>query len=49
MSVRIFVAGNAREGLARVRRELGEDAVVLSTRPHPKGVELLASPYGDLA
>jgi len=49
MSVRIFVAENAREGLARVRRELGEDAVVLSTRPHPKGVELLASPYGDLA
>ena len=49
MSVRIFVAANAREGLARVRRELGEDAVVLSTRPHPKGVELLASPYGDLA
>ncbi|OYY82185.1 MAG: flagellar biosynthesis protein FlhF [Hydrogenophilales bacterium 17-61-9] len=49
MSVRIFVAANAREGLARVRRELGEDAVVLSTRPHPRGVELLASPYGDLA
>ena len=49
MSVQVFVAENAREGLARVRRELGEDAVVLSTRPHPKGVELLASPYGDLA
>ena len=48
MSVQVFVAANAREGLARVRRELGEDAVVLSTRPHPKGVELLASPYGDL-
>ena len=49
MSVQVFVAANAREGLVRVRRELGEDAVVLSTRPHPKGVELLASPYGDLA
>ena len=48
MSVKVFVAANAREGLARVRRELGEDAVVLSTRPHPRGVELLASPYGDL-
>jgi flagellar biosynthesis protein FlhF len=49
MSVRVFVAANAREALARVRRELGDDAVVLSTRPHPQGVELLASPYGELA
>jgi flagellar biosynthesis protein FlhF len=49
MSVRIFIATNAREGLARIRRELGDDAVVLSTRPHPEGVELLASAYGDLA
>lgn len=49
MSVQVFVAANAREGLARVRRELGDDAVVLSTRPHPQGVEILASAYGDLA
>lgn len=49
MSVRVFVAANAREGLARIRKELGDDAVVLSTRPHPRGVELLASAYGDLA
>ena len=49
MSVQVFVATNAREGLARIRRELGDDAVVLSTRPHPQGVELLASAYGDLA
>ncbi len=49
MSVRVFIAANAREGLARVRRELGDDAVVLSTRPHPQGVELLASAYGELA
>ncbi|MGE5320218.1 MAG: flagellar biosynthesis protein FlhF [Hyphomicrobiaceae bacterium] len=48
MSVRVFVAANAREGLARVRRELGDDAVVLSTRQHGEGVELLASAYGDL-
>ncbi|MBT9567577.1 MAG: flagellar biosynthesis protein FlhF [Thiobacillus sp.] len=48
MTVKVFIAANAREALARVRRELGEDAVVLSTRPHPKGVELLASPYGSL-
>jgi flagellar biosynthesis protein FlhF len=49
VSVQTFVAANAREGLARVRAELGDDAVVLSTRPHPQGVELLASAYGELA
>jgi len=48
MSVQVFVAANAREGLAQVRRELGDDAVVLSTRVHPQGVELVASAYGDL-
>lgn len=49
MSVRTFVAANAREGLARVRAELGDDAVVLATRRHPQGVELLASAYAGLA
>lgn len=49
MSVQIFVAASAREGLARIRAELGDDAVVLSTRPHPQGVEILASAYGELA
>ena len=49
MSVQVFVAANAREALARIRRELGDDAVVLSTRPHPDGVEILASAYGELA
>ncbi|MFZ3175982.1 MAG: flagellar biosynthesis protein FlhF, partial [Thiobacillus sp.] len=49
MSVQVFGAANAREGLARVRRELGDAAVVLSSRPHPQGVELLASAYGELA
>ncbi len=48
MSVQRFVAANAREALARIRRELGDDAVVLSTRAHPRGVELLASAYADL-
>jgi flagellar biosynthesis protein FlhF len=49
MSAQVFIAANAREALAKVRRELGDDAVVLSTRPHPQGVELLASGYGSLA
>ena len=48
MSVHRYLAVSAREGLARVRSELGDDAVVLSTRPHPQGVELLASAYADL-
>ena len=49
MNVQTFVAANAREALARIRRELGEDAVVLSTREHPEGVEILASAYAGLA
>lgn len=49
MSAQVFIAANAREALAKVRRELGDDAVVLSTRPHPQGIELLASGYGKLA
>ncbi len=48
MSVQTFVAANAREALSRIRRELGEDAVVLSTREHPHGVEILASAYAEL-
>ena len=49
MSVHRYIAASAREGLARIRRELGDDAVVLSTRPHPQGVELLASAYAELS
>lgn len=49
MSVQVFVAANAREGLAAIRAALGDDAVVLSSKPHPQGVELLASAYAELA
>lgn len=49
MSVQVFVAANAREGLAAIRAALGDDAVVLSSKPHPHGVELLASAYAELA
>jgi flagellar biosynthesis protein FlhF len=49
MTVYRFVAANAREALAQIRRELGDDAVVLSTRTHPEGVELLAGGYNELA
>ena len=48
MSVQTFIAPSAREALARIRHELGDDAVVLSTREHPQGVEILASAYAEL-
>jgi flagellar biosynthesis protein FlhF len=44
MNVKRFVAATAREALARVRAELGADAVVLRNRPVPGGVEILAMP-----
>lgn len=49
MNVQTFIAPTAREALARIRRELGDDAVVLTTRTHPQGVEMLASAYAGLS
>jgi len=42
MNVKRFTAKTSREALAMVRNALGEDAVVLSTRPGADGVEVLA-------
>jgi len=42
MKVMRFAARSAREALAQLRQALGEDAVVLSTRPCAEGVEVLA-------
>ncbi len=42
MNVNRFSARTSREALAQVRAALGEDAVVLSTRPTGDGVEVLA-------
>jgi flagellar biosynthesis protein FlhF len=42
MNVRRFAARTARDALAAVRQTLGDDAVVLSTKPCPEGVEVLA-------
>ena len=43
MSIKRFVAPNGREALAQVRRELGDDALVLSTRKMTGGrIEVLA-------
>ena len=42
MNVKRFTARTSRDALALVRQSLGEDAVVLSTRPCNEGVEVLA-------
>jgi len=42
MNVKRFTAKNSRDALALVRQALGDDAVVLSTRPGADGVEVLA-------
>jgi flagellar biosynthesis protein FlhF len=42
MNVRRFTARTSREALRQVREALGEDAVVLSTKPAGSGVEVLA-------
>lgn len=42
MSVRRFVAASSREAMRQVREILGEDALILSSRPVAEGVEILA-------
>ena len=42
MNVRRFTARTSRDALVLVRQALGEDAVVLSTKPSADGVEVLA-------
>ena len=42
MNVKRFSAKTSRDALTLARQSLGEDAVVLSTKPCPEGVEVLA-------
>jgi flagellar biosynthesis protein FlhF len=49
MNARRFVARTSREALAAARQAFGDDAVVLSTRPCPEGVEVLAMAGEGLA
>ena len=42
MNVKRFTARTSRDALKQVRQVFGQDAVVLSTRPCPEGVEVLA-------
>jgi flagellar biosynthesis protein FlhF len=48
MNVKRFIARTAREALTQVRQALGEDAVVLSTKPCAEGVEVLAMAPGSV-
>ena len=42
MNVKRFTARNSREAMALVRQAFGDEAVVLSNKPCPEGVEVLA-------
>ena len=43
MNIRRFVAHDMREALASIRTDLGPDAVMLSSRKLPNGVEVIAA------
>lgn len=49
MNARKFIAANSREALKLVRTELGAEAVILSNRKVPEGVEIVAMGGADLA
>lgn len=48
MNVRKFVAATSREALQMVKQALGADALILSNRAVPAGVEIAALPPQDL-
>ena len=48
MKLRRYLAPDARAGLEHIRRELGPDAVVVSTRKTTSGVEFMAGRYDEL-
>lgn len=48
MNVKRFTARSPREALQLVRQAFGDEAVVLSTRPCPEGVEVLAMPHDGM-
>lgn len=49
MNVQKFIASNSREALRQVRDVLGADAVILSNRNVPGGVEIMALAGEDIA
>lgn len=49
MNVQRFTGRNSREAMQKLRQALGDDAVVLSTKPCAEGIEILAMTQGTLA
>lgn len=49
MNVRKFIAANARDALRKVKETLGTDAIILSNRSVPGGVEIMAVAARDMA
>lgn len=47
MQIRRYVADDMRQALKQIREELGPDAVILSNKRIPGGVEILTSPEYD--
>ncbi|MFZ4535646.1 flagellar biosynthesis protein FlhF [Propionivibrio sp.] len=48
MNVRKFIAATARDALRKVKELLGPDAIILSNRAIPGGVEIMAVAAGDM-
>jgi len=48
MNVRKFIAATARDALHKVKELLGPDAIILSNRAVPGGVEIMAVAAGDM-
>ncbi len=48
MNVKRFTGRTSREAMQKVRQQYGDDAVVLSTKPCPEGVEILAMAHGSM-
>ena len=48
MNVRKFIAATARDALRKVRETLGPDAIILSNRGIPGGVEIMAVAARDM-
>ncbi|MDR2188659.1 MAG: flagellar biosynthesis protein FlhF [Azonexus sp.] len=49
MNVRKFIAANPRDALRKVKETLGNDAIILSNRGIPGGVEIMAVAARDMA
>ena len=49
MNVRKFIAATARDALHKVKELLGPDAIILSNRAIPGGVEIMAVADADVS